>query len=116
MEKTSNGVIHNSIASGTRIVGSITAENDFRIDGFIEGEVTCQGRVVVGRSGLVKGKMTCMNAEIIGNIDGQLQVSEVLTLRSTAVVQGEIKIATLVVEPNAVFNGTCEMIQSKVKA
>ena len=55
----SNGMIHNSIAANTRIVGTITAENDFRVDGVIEGEIICQGKVVIGQTANVKGKLTC---------------------------------------------------------
>lgn len=111
-----NGVIHNSIAPGTHIVGTITAENDFRIDGNIDGDIICQGKVVIGRHALVKGKITCMNAEIVGTMDGNLQISEVLTLKSTAVFTGDMKISTLIVEPNARFNGTCEMLQQPQEA
>lgn len=107
----SNGVIHNAIAPGTHIRGSINAENDFRIDGHIEGEIVCQGKVVVGRQGLVKGSIVCVNAEIVGQVEGKIKVSEVLTLKATSIVQGEIKIATLIVEPNAQFDGTCEMFK-----
>ena len=106
-----SGVVHNTIATGTRIVGSIIAENDFRVDGEIDGEMICQGKVVVGHSGLMKGKLTCMNAEIVGRVEGEVKVSEVLVLKSTASVNGDIKIATLVVEPHAKFNGTCAMLQ-----
>lgn len=109
---TNNGVIHNSIASGTRIVGTITAENDFRIDGSIDGEIICQGKVVIGSQGVMKGKLTCMNAEIVGTMEGELKVSEVLVLKSTASVTGDIKISTLVVEPKARLNGTCSMLQN----
>jgi len=106
-----SGVVHNTIAAGTRIVGSIIAENDFRVDGEIDGEMICQGKVVVGQSGLMKGKLTCMNAEIVGRVEGELKVSEVLVLKATASVNGDIKVATLVVEPHAKFNGTCAMLQ-----
>jgi len=107
----SNGVIHNAIAPGTQITGSIVAEKDFRIDGNIDGDIVCQGKVIVGRQGCIKGKIACVNAEIVGQVEGRIQVSEILTLRATAVVQGEIKISTLIVEPNAQFNGTCEMFR-----
>ncbi len=106
-----NGMIHNSIAANTRIVGVITAENDFRVDGVIEGEIICQGKVIVGQTANVKGKLTCANAEIVGYIEGEITASEILTLKSTAVVKGDLKVATLVVEPNAKFNGTCAMIE-----
>ncbi len=105
-----NGVIHNTIANGTTIVGTITAEHDLRVDGFIDGVIDCRGKVVVGNQGAVKGSINCANAEIVGRLEGKIKTEEVLLLKSTAVVEGEIKVATLVVEPNAKFNGTCAML------
>lgn len=99
------GAIHNT----TVINGTVTAENDFRVDGTIEGKIICRGKVVVGKTGFIKGDMDCMNAEIVGRVEGNVVVAEVLTLRSSAVVTGDIKISTLFMEPEAKFNGTCTM-------
>jgi cytoskeletal protein CcmA (bactofilin family) len=100
---------HNALTSGSKVVGTITADSDFRIDGHVEGDLTCKGKVVVGQKGYIKGTIDCMNAEIYGTVDGKMTVSETLTLRQTAVVTGEINIGTLIIEPNAAFNGTCVM-------
>jgi cytoskeletal protein CcmA (bactofilin family) len=40
---------------------------------------------------------------------GDIVVNDALTLRSTANIKGDVKTKVLVVEPNAVFNGTCSM-------
>ena len=100
---------HNALTAGSKIVGSITADSDFRIDGQVEGDLTCKGKVVIGQKGNIKGTIDCVNAEIYGTVDGKINVIETLTLRQTANVTGEINIGTLIIEPNAVFNGTCVM-------
>jgi len=100
---------HNALTAGSKIVGTITADSDFRVDGYVEGDLTCKGKVVVGQKGYIKGTIDCMNAEIYGTIDGKMNVSEILTLRQTAVINGEINVGTLIIEPNATFNGTCVM-------
>lgn len=100
---------HNALTTGSKIVGIITADSDFRIDGHVEGDVTCKGKIVIGQQGYIKGTINCMNAEIYGTIDGKVDVSETLTLRQTARVTGDIKVGTLIIEPNATFNGTCSM-------
>jgi cytoskeletal protein CcmA (bactofilin family) len=109
-ETTNNsGSIHNSLTQGSVINGNIVSDNDFRIDGEVQGDMQCKGKVVIGHTGLLKGKVVCANAEIIGTVIGDIQVAETITLRATANFTGEIKTKTLVVEPNAVFNGTCSM-------
>ncbi len=106
---TSTGSLYNALTHGSKIVGDIVAERDFRIDGEVQGDVLCNGKVVVGQTGLLTGKITCINAEIGGHVTGDIAVTESLTLRSTAIIKGDVKTKTLVVEPSAVFNGTCSM-------
>ena len=47
METTSN---QNIISKGTKIVGDLMSEGDFRIDGVVEGNLKTNGKVVVGKS------------------------------------------------------------------
>jgi len=65
--------------------------------------------VVIGQKGVLKGSISCTNAEIIGTVEGDIVVAETLSLRGTAVIVGDVKTKILMVEPNAVFNGTCSM-------
>lgn len=106
------GSIYNALTYGSKIVGNIFADKDFRIDGEVQGDIHCNGKVVVGQSGILKGTITCVNAEIIGVVDGNINVVETLTIRATARFTGEVKTKSLMVEPNAVFNGTCSMKQN----
>jgi cytoskeletal protein CcmA (bactofilin family) len=103
-----NGIM-NIIAAGTKIVGKVTVESDFRLDGEVEGDIIGRSKVVIGEEGNLKGSLTCTNAEIIGKVKGNIITSNSLTLRSTAELNGDVKIKSLIVEPNAVFNGTCSM-------
>lgn len=100
----------NTIAKGTIIKGDITATGDFRLDGRLEGNITLNGKLVVGESGFIKGNIGCQNANIIGHVDGNTSVKELLALNSTAVVKGDILINRLSIEPGATFSGTCRML------
>jgi cytoskeletal protein CcmA (bactofilin family) len=103
------GAMYNALTSGSKIVGEIFADSDFRIDGEVEGTITCNGKVVIGQKGYLKGSISCVNAEIVGTVEGDIVVTETLSLRSTAIIKGEVKTKVLMVEPNAVFNGSCSM-------
>ena len=48
----------------------------------------------------------------MGSLDGKLDVKYSLALRATCNIKGEITTQTLMVEPNAIFNGTCAMGQT----
>mgnify|MGYP002624187178 CR=1 FL=1 len=105
------GSQYNSITAGSKIKGNVEAESDIRMDGILEGDLTCRGRVIVGQNGLIRGKVSCENAEIYGRIEGKVRVSDTLTLRKTAQMLGDVTTNSLVVEPGAAFNGGCMMGQ-----
>jgi cytoskeletal protein CcmA (bactofilin family) len=103
------GAMYNALTNGSKIVGKIFADSDFRIDGEVEGTITCNGKVIIGQNGTLKGSISCVNAEILGSVDGDITVTDSLSLRSSSVIKGDVRTKVLMVEPNAVFNGTCSM-------
>jgi cytoskeletal protein CcmA (bactofilin family) len=106
---SSSGGIHNVLATGTVVKGSIITESDFRLDGRIEGDIHCKGKIVVGPKGSIVGNIISDNAEILGEMDGTMRIREKLVFKSSAVVKGDIYIQTLEIEPGSRFNGTCTM-------
>ena len=99
----------NMIGQGTKIVGDIETNGDIRIDGQIEGNVNSKGKVVVGSNGLIKGEVFCSNAELAGSLNGKINVSELLSLKASSKINGDIKTGKLNIEPGAIFTGTCNM-------
>lgn len=99
----------NIIAQSTKITGDIISEGAFRIDGEIEGNIKTPGKVVVGKSGFVNGTLEGTNADFEGKFSGKLILSGTLTLKSSAVIEGEVVVGKLAVEPGATFNATCSM-------
>ena len=110
-----NGGLHNALAAGTIIKGNIITETDFRLDGTVEGDIQCKGKIVVGPKGSVTGNIIAENAEILGQITGNVQVTNKLVLKATAIIKGDISSRQLEIEPNAQLNGTCRM-ENPIKA
>ena len=107
-----NSSIQNLIAKGTKIVGAFTSEGDIRIDGIIEGDVKTPGRVVVGKTGEIHGSLESSNAYFEGKFSGKLNLTETLTLKATAHIEGEVVTQKLAVDPGASFNVSCVMKSS----
>ena len=99
----------NKIAAGTKITGDITAKGAFRIEGFLKGTLVTTGKVVISKNGNIDGILECENADVEGSFNGKLKVSGILSLKSTATVDGEVVAGKLAVEPGANFNATCQM-------
>ncbi|TKG90114.1 polymer-forming cytoskeletal protein [Puteibacter caeruleilacunae] len=99
----------NLISSGTVITGDVISQGDIRIDGELKGNLTSQGRVVVGNTGIINGEIECRSSEVSGKIIGKIQVKELLSLKATSLFEGDIVTGKLTVEPGAVFNASCKM-------
>jgi len=99
----------NIIRKGTEITGDVTCAGDIRIDGTLKGTLNSEGKVVVGQSGIIEGEVTCKNADISGNIKANIVVKELLQLKATANISGDINTNKLSIEPGANFTGTCNM-------
>lgn len=103
------GTLYNALTAGSKIIGTIVADSDIRIDGTVEGDLTCTGKVVIGEQGKLKGTISCQNAEILGAMDGKMEVKGTLALRASGNIKGDVITQVLIVEPEAVFNGSCSM-------
>lgn len=99
----------NRIEKNTKIKGDIVSEADFRIDGKLDGNLKTTGKVVIGKDGYIKGKVECVNADIDGSFNGELIVSDLLSLKTSAVIEGTVTVTKLAVEPGATFNASCTM-------
>ncbi len=99
----------NALVKGTSVEGSLRCENDLRIDGTHKGKINCQAKIIIGPSGFVDGEIKCQNAVIEGRFKGILQVSDLLNVRETAEVDGEITTNKLLVQSGAKFNVACHM-------
>jgi cytoskeletal protein CcmA (bactofilin family) len=104
-----NGI--NRICAGTEFVGNISTTTDIRIDGIVEGNIAAKGKVVIGETGSIKGDINARNADILGAINGKLNIADFLALKSTAKVKGDILVGRLLIDVGAVLVGYCSMQQ-----
>lgn len=99
----------NTIGLGTTIVGNIVSTGDLRIDGNIDGDLDSKARIVIGEKSVINGNLRAANAIIEGKVVGNVIVTEVLSLKSTALIEGDISMQKIVIENGAVFNGKSNM-------
>ena len=99
----------NVIGSGTKIVGDLMSQGDFRIDGTLEGSLKTDGKVIIGKDGFIKGDIVCTNAEVEGRFTGEFLVTDTLTAKSTSNITGSVNVGQISTEPGATFNATCNM-------
>jgi len=99
----------NIIGKGTTIVGDIESAGNLRIDGKLRGNIKCKAKIALGDGSAVEGNIVAQNAEIQGEVNGTLEIGELLVLKPSAKVFGDIITSRLIVEDGAIFVGNCKM-------
>lgn len=99
----------NLVGEGTVFEGTVRAESDVRASGRVVGTLEVEGKTMIAEEGVVEGEIIATNADIAGQVDGEIHVEERLVLKSSARVDGTIETDRLVVEEGAQFTGECEM-------
>ncbi len=97
------------ISAGTTLKGDISSNADLRIDGTLIGNISSTAKVIIGANGVVQGDLQGQHADILGKVTGTVNVKELLQLKGSSVINGNIKAGKLQVEPTATFNGECHM-------
>lgn len=97
------------IAKGAAITGDIETFGTIRLEGKIFGNLRSKGKTSLGESAFVQGNILAQSAEIAGEVKGMVEIAEILTLKASAIVNGDIICNKLIVEAGAVFNGKCQM-------
>jgi cytoskeletal protein CcmA (bactofilin family) len=103
----------NIINAGTTIIGDLNSEGDMRVDGTIKGQVSSKARLVMGPTSRVEGDIKAANVEISGEVNGNIYVSELLTVKASAKISGDLISSKLIIEAGAEFNGKCSMKEAR---
>ncbi len=98
-----------NIAHGTVVDGQIKIEGDIKIEGIVKGTITSKGKVQISTSGRVEGDIICQNADISGHVTGKLKIADILMLKGSAIIDGDINTGKIVIESGVKFNGNCTM-------
>jgi cytoskeletal protein CcmA (bactofilin family) len=99
----------NLIGKGTEITGDINSLGDVRIDGTLKGNLITKGKFVLGPNGMITGNVKSQNADLSGEVKGTVEVDDMLSLKASARITGDIVTGKLSIEPGAVFSGNCNM-------
>ena len=80
----------NIIGKGTVLDGSLETYGNIRVEGKVVGNVKTKSKVALGQSSRVEGNILAQNAEVAGEVHGTVEVTDLLLLKPTAVVHGDI--------------------------
>lgn len=95
--------------------GKLIFEGDVLVDGRFSGEIFSSGELTVGSSGYLEGKVEIGTIKIYGEVKGNIKAEKKIVIIAPAVVRGDIKAPSLIIEDGAVFEGNCSMGVAKDK-
>ena len=110
------------LAVAGTVEGNISAKGNVIITGVVKGNISCDnlmmehsmltteiratGHVAVKEGVTINGKIYCNDISVMGTVNGDIEAAGKLALSGMAVVNGNIKAASLGVEFGAKLNGS----------
>ena len=102
------------IGDDTEITGSVKSSGVIQIDGKLNGDLSCTSQAVIGKTAHIKGNLSVNSISVMGQINGNITAKDRIELKSTAMVNGDIKSARLTVEDGVTFIGKSEVNPSGI--
>lgn len=93
------------LSENTTVYGNLETTGNLRLDSRVEGDLSSTGSVVIGPKGSIHGKVNVRVLELYGTVCGNCTVAEVLILRCTGHLNGNVQAQAMLMEKGAVFTG-----------
>jgi cytoskeletal protein CcmA (bactofilin family) len=87
------------------LVGEIISEENIRVRGRVEGNVSTSGSVVVEPRASVRGDITAQNLIVEGTVEGKVVVARKFELRPTGRMRGDIRASIVAIAEDAFLQG-----------
>jgi cytoskeletal protein CcmA (bactofilin family) len=106
------GNLSGFVGSGTLVTGEANFKAMMRVDGQLSGRInSTSGTLIVGANGKVDANIEVAIAIVHGTVNGDIIATQRLELGRAAKLNGNIQTASLMIEPGALFEGSCKMIK-----
>ncbi len=111
--------IRTLIGEGTVITGEIRFSDGLRIDGEVQGNVTCTGDarslLVISEKARVHGKVRAGHVIINGLIEGPVMAEDLLELQPKARIVGDVRYEALEMHQGATIDGELRPLKTEDK-
>ncbi|HEY3973146.1 MAG TPA: polymer-forming cytoskeletal protein [Candidatus Sulfotelmatobacter sp.] len=103
------------IGKSVVIKGELSGSEDLYVDGQVEGSISLKGNsLTVGPNGAIKATVEAKGVVVQGKLEGNVQASDRVDLRKSAVVTGDIATQRISIEEGAYLKGKVD-IQGKAE-
>ncbi len=103
--------INTIVGPGSEIKGDIHTVSGFlRIDGDIHGNVTTEGRIIIGENARIRGNISAQSVSIGGVVHGDIIAPDYVTILSSGMVIGTILTKKIRIDENVILHGFCSAV------
>ncbi len=109
--KTVSAPIEQATIGRTLVIkGELSGSEALYIDGRVEGKISLpDNRVTIGRNGSVQANITAREVVVLGKVNGNIECSDRVDIRSEGSVTGDVSTIRISVEDGAVLKGGIEV-------
>jgi len=101
------------IGEGVYVEGTLKTDHNIQINGIFKGTLETAAEVVIGEKAEVKANIEAQNVYVAGQVQGDVTATEKLEILETGRIFGNVKSASLVIEPGGILKGKSEMLPTE---
>ncbi len=107
-----NEKLETIVGSNTQIEGNVTTKGTLRIDGRLTGDVETDW-LILGEKAFLKGNVKVAGVAVAGYLEGNVVAKEIIELKRTGQIQGDVTTNKLVVIEGGIVDGKIAMQQKE---
>lgn len=97
------------LGAGTEYQGQLSFQGTVRIDGKFTGDITSEGKLILGKDAVVQGNINVHEVVVHGTLNGEISVARRTILHKTARITGNVATPLLTMEEGAILQGMITM-------
>ena len=102
------------LGDGVEFQGELSFTHGIRVDGVVRGKIRSESCLVIGPKGRVEADVAIRRVSIHGEFHGAIQASDRVEIHREGKVYGDLFTPCLIIEAGALFEGKCNMNESRV--
>jgi cytoskeletal protein CcmA (bactofilin family) len=93
------------ISEGCKVVGTLTGDCDFQVNGEVDGDCEIQSTMVLAKGGLWRGTIRAADVIVAGHVEGDIIATGRVEITDSARITGTVSGGAIAVAEGAVVEG-----------
>ena len=99
------------VGESARLEGKFNITESIQIECEVAGDINVEGKLVIGKNGIVRADVRTSDALIMGQYEGNMVATGNVEITATGRVSGNVETASLMISKGGFFNGKVVKMQ-----